>query len=66
MKIPGYEIQDKSTSIWIKSEIEEISSQDDGDESDKHLEARDCRYSRLKCHGIEIRMGTRLNYISDL
>ena len=45
-KNPGCEIQDISTSISIKVEIEEMSPQDD--ESDKHLEARDRRYSCLK------------------
>ena len=44
-KNPGCEIQDISTSISIKVKIEEMSPQDD--ESDKHLEARDRRYSCL-------------------
>ena len=42
-------IQDVRTSISIKSKIEETSpdADDDDDESDKHLEARDRRYSCL-------------------
>ena len=46
IKIPGCKIQDVRTSISIKSKIEETSPDDD--ESDKHLEARDRRYSCLK------------------
>ena len=38
IKIPGCEIQDKSTSISIGVKFEEMSeSDDDGDESDKHI-----------------------------
>ena len=36
-KIPGCEIQDKSTSISIEVKFEEMSESDDGDESDKHI-----------------------------
>ena len=39
-------IQDVSTSISITVKFEEMSDKDD-DESDKHLEARDRRYSCL-------------------
>ena len=46
-KILGCEFQDISTSISIKVKIEEMSHQDEDDESDKHLEARDRRYSCL-------------------
>ena len=46
-KINGCEIQDVSTSISIVVKFEEMSEEDDGDESDKHLEARDRRYSCL-------------------
>ena len=40
-------IQDISTSISITIKFEEMSDEDDDDESDKHLEARDRRYSCL-------------------
>ena len=41
-------IQDSSTSILITVKFEEMSDEDDDDdESDKHLEARDRRYSCL-------------------
>ena len=41
-------IQDISTSISIMVKFEEMSNEDDDDdESDKHLEARDRRYSCL-------------------
>ena len=43
-KILGYEIQHISTSI----SIEEMTDDGTEDESDKHLEARDRRYSCLK------------------
>ena len=46
-QIHGCEIQDVSTSISIVVKFEEMSEEDDGDESDKHLEARDRRYSCL-------------------
>ena len=36
-KIPGCEIQDKSTSISIEVKFVEMSESDDGDESDKHI-----------------------------
>ena len=43
-------IQDISTSISIMVKFEEMSNEDDDDdESDKHLEARDRRYSCLIC-----------------
>ena len=44
-------IQDVSTSISIMVKFEEMTDDDNEneDESDKHLEARDCRYSCLKC-----------------
>ena len=45
-KILGCEIQDVSTSISITVIFEEMTG-DDEDESGKHLEARDCRYSCL-------------------
>ena len=45
-KIPRCKIQDVRTSISIKSKVEE-KSPDDDDESDKHLEARNRRYSCL-------------------
>ena len=38
-------IQDISTSISIMVKFEEMSNEDEDDESDKHLEARDRRYS---------------------
>ena len=42
-------IQDVSTSISIRVKFEEMTGDDDDeDESDKHLEARDRRYSCLK------------------
>ena len=43
-------IQDVSTSISITVKFEEMTDDDEGedDESDKHLEARDRRYSCLK------------------
>ena len=41
-------IQDVSTSISIRVKFEEMTHDDDEDESDKHLEARDRRYSCLK------------------
>ena len=42
-------IQDISTSILIMVKFEEMTDNDDeDDESDKHLEARDRRYSCLK------------------
>ena len=37
-----------STSISITVKFEEMTDDDDEDESDKHLEARDRRYSCLK------------------
>ena len=40
-------IQDISTSISIMVKFEEMSNEDEDDESDKHLEARDRRYSCL-------------------
>ena len=40
-------IQDISTSISIMVKFEEMTEDDDDDESDKHLEARDHRYSCL-------------------
>ena len=40
-------IQDISTSILIMVKFEEMSDEDEDDESDKHLEARDRRYSCL-------------------
>ena len=40
-------IQDISTSISIMVKFEEM-TEDDDDESDKHLEAQDRRYSCLK------------------
>ena len=46
-KILGCKIQDISTSISIKDKFEEMTDDDDEDESDKHLEARDHRYSCL-------------------
>ena len=61
MKIHGCEIQDVSTSISIvvKEEMSE-----DGDESDKHLKARDRRYSCLilvdKCCGHSISLHPNL------
>ena len=45
-KILGCKIQDVSTSILIELQFEEM-SEDDEDESDKHLEAWDRRYSCL-------------------
>ena len=43
-------IQDVSMSISIVVKFEEMSEDNDGDdESDKHLEAQDRRYSCLKC-----------------
>ena len=45
IKIHGCKIQDISTSISILVKLEEMA--EDGDESDKHLEARDRRYSCL-------------------
>ena len=49
-KIHGCEIQDISTSISITVKFEEMTDddEDDDNESDKHLEARDRRYSCLK------------------
>ena len=44
-KIHGCEIQDISTSISIEFKFKQPSEEDD--ESDKHLEARDRRYSCL-------------------
>ena len=41
-------IQDVSTSISIVSKLIIMSPQDDGDESDTHVEARDRRYTCLK------------------
>ena len=43
IKIPGCKIQDISTSISITVKFEEMTD-DDEDESDKHLEAQDRRY----------------------
>ena len=40
-------IQDISTGISITVLFEEMTDEDDDDESDKHLEARDRRYSCL-------------------
>ena len=45
-KILGCEIQDVSTSILKMVSFEEMTG-DDEDESSKHLEAQDCRYSCL-------------------
>ena len=42
-------IQDVSTSISIVHDLIERYPDDDDDESDKHLEARDRRYSCLIC-----------------
>ena len=48
-KFSDARIQDISTSISIKVKFEEMTGDedDDDDESDKHLEARDRRYSCL-------------------
>ena len=48
MKFSDAGIQDVSTSISITVTFEEMTDDDDEDESDKHLEARDRRYSCLK------------------
>ena len=45
-------IQDISTSISIMVEFEEMTDDDEDDESDKHLEARDRRYSCLNFCGL--------------
>ena len=48
MKFSDAGIQDVSTSISITVKFEEMTDDDeDDDESDKHLEARDRRYSCL-------------------
>ena len=48
IKFPDAGIQDISTSISITVKFEEMTDDDDeDDESDKHLEARDRRYSCL-------------------
>ena len=49
LKFSDAGIQDKSTSISMMVKFEEMTDDedDDDDESDKHLEARDRRYSCL-------------------
>ena len=41
-------IQDISTSISIKFNIDQVAPDNDGNESDNHLDAKNCRNSCLK------------------
>ena len=48
LKIHGCKIQDISTSISIKFNIDQVAPDNDANESDNHLDAQNCRNSCLK------------------